>query len=75
MAEAVSLDPNPGLAALLSVAAFRGRGEAQPPDYALMRLSLRYALAAAEARPFSADVLSISPGRLCGGWSGRLDNP
>ncbi|MEK7232616.1 MAG: O-antigen ligase family protein [Elusimicrobiota bacterium] len=70
VAEAVSLDPNPGLAALLSVAAFRAAGEAQPPDYALMRLSLRYALAAAEARPFSADVLY-----LAGETLRRLERP
>lgn len=58
-AEAVSLDANPGFAAFLSVSAFKAAVRSAPPDYALMRLSLRYALAAAESRPYSADLLYL----------------
>jgi len=59
-AEAVSLDANPGFAAFLSVSAFKAAVQSAPPDYALMRLSLRYALAAAESRPHSADLLYLA---------------
>jgi len=58
LARAASLDGNPRFAALLSVASYKAAGT--EPDYALMRLSLRYALAAVERRPFSADILYLA---------------
>lgn len=60
LAGALALDADPALASRLSVAAFRAGAESAPPDYALMRLSLRYALASSERRPFSADALFLT---------------
>ncbi len=70
MARAVALDADPGFVALLSVASYKAAGEAAETDYALMRLSLRYALASAEHRPFSSDSLY-----LAGETLRRLDRP
>lgn len=70
LAEALSLDAHPDFAALLAVAAIKAADEARPPDYALMRLSLRYALAVADARPFNSDALY-----LAGETLRRLERP
>jgi O-antigen ligase len=70
LARAVSLDPDPAHAAMLSVAAYKAADAGAPPDYAMLRLSLRTALAAAESRPFSADVLY-----LAGETLRRLERP
>jgi O-antigen ligase len=70
LAQAVSQDEDPGYLALLSVAAYRAAGEGAQTDYALLRLSLRYALAAAESRPFSSDALY-----LAGETLRRLERP
>lgn len=70
LAQALSIDENPSFAAFLSVAAYKAAEEAQSPDYALMRLSLRYALAAVERRPFTSDVLY-----LAGETLRRLERP
>lgn len=60
LARAVSLDADPALASRLSVAAFKASAGTVPSDYALLRLSLRYALAVSERRPFSADALFLT---------------
>lgn len=75
LARAISLDAAPGLAAQLSAAAYKASGadDAAPdaaPDYALLRLSLRYALVEAGRRPFSADPLYLAAQAL-----GRLGRP
>ncbi|MCM2304956.1 MAG: hypothetical protein NDJ72_09655, partial [Elusimicrobia bacterium] len=57
---AAALDPSPAHAAMLSAAAYRAAGDGAAPDYALLRLALRSALAAAERRPFTAGVLHLN---------------
>ncbi|PIR16220.1 MAG: hypothetical protein COV48_10095, partial [Elusimicrobia bacterium CG11_big_fil_rev_8_21_14_0_20_64_6] len=60
LAQAVSLDANPVFAKRLSDAAYSAAGEGARPDYSFLRISLRYALAAAERRPFSTDSLYLA---------------
>lgn len=60
LAEAISLDETPKYAARLAAVSFMAAGDGVARDYALIRLSLRYALAAAERRPFSAEVLYLT---------------
>lgn len=60
LAGALALDADPALAARLSAASLKAAGEGAATDYALMRLSLRYALAFSERRPFSADALYLT---------------
>ena len=70
LARAVSLNDDPGYLTLLSVASYKAAGEGAQTDYALLRLSLRYALAASERRPFSSDELY-----LAGETLRRLERP
>ena len=70
LARAVSLNEHPGYLTLLSVASYKAAGEGAQTDYALLRLSLRYALAAVEQRPFSSDDLY-----LAGETLRRLERP
>ena len=64
LARAISLDADPDLIARLSVASYKAAGEDPQADFALLRLSLRYALAAAEHRPFTSDVLYLAGATL-----------
>lgn len=70
LAQAVSIDAVPGYLTLLSVASYKAADEDAQIDYAFLRLSLRYALAAVELRPFSSDELY-----LAGETLRRLDRP
>jgi len=70
LAQAAALDPSPDYGAALARAAAKAAGDDEGSGYALRRISLRYALAAAESRPFSADALYLAGGAL---W--RLHRP
>lgn len=58
LARATALDDDPATLSRLSRAAYKASVERA--DFPLLRLSLRYALAAAERRPFSADDLYLA---------------
>ncbi|MBI5246015.1 MAG: O-antigen ligase family protein [Elusimicrobia bacterium] len=60
IAGALSLDDRPDIAVLMSVAAYKAAGDGPAADYAMLRLSLRYALAAVERRPFNTEILYLA---------------
>lgn len=70
LARAAALDPDPSFGAALSDTAYKAAARGSGPDFAFLRISLRYALAAAESRPFSADELFLAGAAL---W--RLERP
>ncbi|MEK7389809.1 MAG: O-antigen ligase family protein [Elusimicrobiota bacterium] len=60
LARGAALDENPVLWARLSAASYMASGDGEKTDFVLLRLSLRYAMAALERRPFNSDVLYLS---------------
>jgi len=58
LARASALDDDPAFVSRLAASAYRAA--MQREDYSLLRLSLRYALAAAERRPFNTDDLYLA---------------
>lgn len=70
LAEAAALDADPAYGAALSDFSYKASEAGEGARYPLLRLSLRYGLAAAESRPFSSDALFLAGAAL---W--RLERP
>lgn len=70
LAGASALDADPAYGAALSDASYRASAGDPQRAFPLLRISLRYALAAAEARPYTSDTLFLAGAAL---W--RLGRP